>query len=376
MTPRLGRDVGPSTPVAGVLLGEPFQAISPLRVLRADAEIGLTALPLRDGDPQPAPARRGRRAARVARRCHLRRPGRRAGVVLQQRGRVAARLGLGARGAGPATAGRWPRRSRRRGGPTSNTRSARRWRTCRCSCGSEPLATARARSPGARSRSRSTSRAGTRCSRPAPAATCRPAGEPRPAPAAALRRAVGPAPEHWAQDHQVHGTSVRVVAPDEPVRRDGRAESDGSATARRDVACVVRAADCVPVALVAPEAVAAIHGGWRGLAAGRRRGGRPRRCRALGASEIRAAIGPHARVCCYEAGEELHAAFAQLGPQVRSGRQRRPRGRRARAARAVGASTRSTPSAPARSARRPGLLWSHRRQGEQAGRQGALVWRS
>jgi hypothetical protein len=42
ITPRLGRDVGPSTPVTGVLLGEPFAAISPLRVLRAQAEIGLT----------------------------------------------------------------------------------------------------------------------------------------------------------------------------------------------------------------------------------------------------------------------------------------------------------------------------------------------
>ena len=42
VTPRLGREVGPSTPVTGVLLGEPFSAIAPLRVLRADAEIGLT----------------------------------------------------------------------------------------------------------------------------------------------------------------------------------------------------------------------------------------------------------------------------------------------------------------------------------------------
>ena len=194
-----------------------------------------------------------------------------------------------------------------------------------------------------------------------------------PAGSEALRRAVGPAPEHWAQDHQVHGTSVRVVAPDEPVRREA-GESDGSATARRDVACVVRAADCVPVALVAPEAVAAIHGGWRGLAAGVLEEG-VRTLRALGASEIRAAIGPHARVCCYEAGEELHAAFAQLGPQVRSGDNADLEAvARALLAKsgvdevhAVGACTICSPA---------GTLWSHRRQGEQAGRQGALVWRS
>jgi hypothetical protein len=42
VTPRAGREVGPSTPVTGVLLGEPFDATGPVRVLRAKAEIGLT----------------------------------------------------------------------------------------------------------------------------------------------------------------------------------------------------------------------------------------------------------------------------------------------------------------------------------------------
>ncbi len=41
VTPRAGREVGPSTPVTGVLLGEPFDATGPMRVLRADAQIGL-----------------------------------------------------------------------------------------------------------------------------------------------------------------------------------------------------------------------------------------------------------------------------------------------------------------------------------------------
>ncbi len=42
VTPRAGREVGPNSPVTGVLLGEPFDATGPLRVLRASAEIGLT----------------------------------------------------------------------------------------------------------------------------------------------------------------------------------------------------------------------------------------------------------------------------------------------------------------------------------------------
>ena len=43
VTPRAGREVGPSTPVTGVLLGEPFDATGPVRVLRASSEIALTS---------------------------------------------------------------------------------------------------------------------------------------------------------------------------------------------------------------------------------------------------------------------------------------------------------------------------------------------
>ena len=46
VTPRAGREVGPSTPVTGVLLGEPFDATAPARVLRASAQIGLTGYQL------------------------------------------------------------------------------------------------------------------------------------------------------------------------------------------------------------------------------------------------------------------------------------------------------------------------------------------
>lgn len=42
VTPRAGREVGPNTPVTGVLLGEPFDATGPARVLRAKAQIGPT----------------------------------------------------------------------------------------------------------------------------------------------------------------------------------------------------------------------------------------------------------------------------------------------------------------------------------------------
>jgi hypothetical protein len=43
IVPRLGRDVGPSTPVVGHLLGEPFAATAPHRVLRAPSRFALTS---------------------------------------------------------------------------------------------------------------------------------------------------------------------------------------------------------------------------------------------------------------------------------------------------------------------------------------------
>ena len=68
-------------------------------------------------------------------------------------------------------------------------------------------------------------------------------------------------------------------------------------------------ADCIPVVLGAEGAVAALHAGWRGLAAGVLEEG----VRALrevgGRGEITAIVGPCAGVCCYEVGEEVHGAF-------------------------------------------------------------------
>lgn len=189
-------------------------------------------------------------------------------------------------------------------------------------------------------------------------------------------RSAGPpddAPAIVARSRQVHGAHVRVVAGVTELERPAP-DADGQATALRGVACAVRVADCLPVALVSPQAVAAVHAGWRGLAAGVLQAGM-RALRDLGASEIRAAIGPGARVCCYEAGEEVHAAFAHLGPQVR-------RGTHADLAavatamlehedvREIHDTGLCTMCAPA------GLLWSHRRQGERAGRQEGMTWRS
>ena len=195
-----------------------------------------------------------------------------------------------------------------------------------------------------------------------------------PAGSRALRRAVGPAPERWAQDHQVHGTRVRVGRARRAGAADGR-RVRRVATARRDVACVVRAADCVPVALVAP-------GRRRDAPRRLARAGRGildegvARCRRSARARSRAAIGPGTRgVCCYEAGDEVHAA-------VRATAAAAPRGATPTSrpvARALLAKPRAS-RGPRRGAVHD-LLTPERcgriaGRGAPAGRQGALVWRS
>jgi YfiH family protein len=121
-----------------------------------------------------------------------------------------------------------------------------------------------------------------------------------------------------AYGRQVHGSEVRqVTAPQdhaEPL------EADGQATALPGVAPMVLVADCLPIAVAGGGAVAMLHAGWRGLAGGVvAEGVRAVRELAPGAS-LAAAIGPGAGRCCYEVGDEVHAAFAELGQAVRDGR--------------------------------------------------------
>jgi YfiH family protein len=113
--------------------------------------------------------------------------------------------------------------------------------------------------------------------------------------------------DHWLESKQVHGATVRTVtelpSPDDPA-----VEADGIATTLEDVAAVVVTADCLPVAMIAPEGVAMIHAGWRGLGADVLKRG-VEALREAGASEIQVAIGPSIGVCCYEVNTWVHRAF-------------------------------------------------------------------
>ncbi len=126
-----------------------------------------------------------------------------------------------------------------------------------------------------------------------------------------LRGALGV--ESLMRGYQVHGTVVeRVGEGSTPPEDDGAQptlEADGHAVAVPGVAAMVLTADCIPVVLGAQGAVASLHAGWRGLVAGVLEEGVTALRDVGGGGEIVAIVGPCAGSCCYEVGEEVHAAF-------------------------------------------------------------------
>ena len=115
---------------------------------------------------------------------------------------------------------------------------------------------------------------------------------------------------------QVHGAEVIMVGgpPAEDSRSAAltRPAADGQVSAARGVALAALTADCLPIAIAGDGAVAMLHAGWRGLVAGVVQAG-VRALRELGArGDLTAVIGPGAGGCCYEAGDDVHAAFADV----------------------------------------------------------------
>jgi YfiH family protein len=115
---------------------------------------------------------------------------------------------------------------------------------------------------------------------------------------------------------QVHGRTVAVVRDGAPVP-ERKTEADALIGNAPGIALAVRTADCVPLLLAdrGSEAVAAVHAGWRGTAAGAATEAVAALGREFGTRpvDIVAAIGPSIGPCCYEVGSELVDAFAAAG---------------------------------------------------------------
>ena len=173
---------------------------------------------------------------------------------------------------------------------------------------------------------------------------------------------------------QVHGVTVagdvgRPRVPESSLEGGVRdEEADGQATADPGAAAIVFVADCLPILLARAGAVAALHAGWRSLAAGIVDAG----VAALpGEGGFHAALGPSARGCCYEVGEEVHAAL--------------PGGRRGDNLDLAAVAKQQLEAAGAEWVHdaglcticsEPSLFFSHRRDGGTTGRQAGLVWRT
>lgn len=139
-----------------------------------------------------------------------------------------------------------------------------------------------------------------------------------------VAEAIGAPDGRLVRVHQVHGTAVFVA--DEALRGaavgapavpagTGRAVHDADIilTRTEGLALAIQTADCVPLLIADRDSgvVAAVHAGWRGLAAGapreavraleRRFGSRP--------DSLIAAIGPAVGACCYQVGPDVRAAF-------------------------------------------------------------------
>ena len=118
----------------------------------------------------------------------------------------------------------------------------------------------------------------------------------------------------WTRLRQQHGADVVTVTA--PGEADGAA-ADAAVTATSDCAVLtVRTADCAPLALVATEGVvAAVHAGWRGLAAGVVEEATAT-VRRLGGRHIRAFVGPciHPGVLRVRASTPGGTRCRRLGP--------------------------------------------------------------
>ena len=174
--------------------------------------------------------------------------------------------------------------------------------------------------------------------------------------------------------HQVHGAAVHeVIDVAAPV-----ADADALVTRLGGVALLARAADCVPVLLADPGSglIGAVHAGRQGVLTGVVTAG-VERLRELGATGLRAWIGPHVCGSCYEVPEQMRAEVAAVVAATRAttgwGTPSLDLGAGVAAQLAeagvafadIGICTMEDDRVP-----------SHRRDGERAGRFAGVVWRA
>jgi YfiH family protein len=186
-----------------------------------------------------------------------------------------------------------------------------------------------------------------------------------------LRRIDSEAPPvAWAK--QIHSAHV-LPAGTPGLQGEGDALTAGSP----DLALCVVTADCVPVLLAGPDSLAAVHAGWRGIAAGVIPATLANR---TGLDRWTAWVGPAIGACCYEVGPEVAEQVAAAsdpsvvlsrGPGQKPHLDLHAAVRHQLAAAGIGEIV-CVPGCTRCDAER---LWSYRREGARAGRNHAFIWR-
>ena len=188
-----------------------------------------------------------------------------------------------------------------------------------------------------------------------------------------LYRFLGIGAENAAFMDQVHGNSVTVVG------SGGTAPaSDGLVTSAKGVLLCVRTADCIPLLLYDPvhSAAGAVHCGWRPLVSGIA-GKAVALMNGLYGSvpaDILAALGPSAGPCCYEIGNDVADLLDTDSTVERNGSifgdlRAELTGRLA----AAGLRPESIETSPDCTVCHEADYFSHRRDGERAGRMAGFI---
>lgn len=204
-----------------------------------------------------------------------------------------------------------------------------------------------------------------------------------------LCRLAGLADRSPVEIRQVHGDRLLRIPPGADERAgDTAPAADGLIGRRGDAGgqiAAVRTADCVPVLLAdrEGEVVAAVHAGWRGIAAGIV-GKAVERLGRLGVESGRlvAAVGPSVGPCCYVVDRDVAEAVSRVTPRSSDSFPGRLGGEKprldlresvSRQLTAAGMASGSISRAPWCTACRSDLFFSHRRDGERAGRMMAVI---
>jgi hypothetical protein len=131
-----------------------------------------------------------------------------------------------------------------------------------------------------------------------------------------VAQAMGVPAQSVVRMRQVHGTRVVMVRREGgcPPEAPDRSVGDIAVSDDPRVVLCVKVADCVPVLIADARtgAVAAVHAGWRGTAAGAARTAVRALTEHFGSTpeDLVAAIGPSIGPCCYRVGQDVREAFA------------------------------------------------------------------